>query len=336
MQERARDVGPWSLEKLTLLRKYLAAYVNATKDIWERGDIITYVDLFAGPGLVKNRDTGEVFDGSPLIAMRLEPPFSRFILLDLDPDHVLALQDWVTRLGLQGKTQILQGDCNVQIQTVLRSLSRSGASFFFLDPPSPALAWNTITQISRIQMWPSGNKLEQFILFPYNMGLVRMLPRDENPELIWGETTEEQISSVMPDPVKWRKVYQAWQQGSFEAAQKRRRFLYLYWSGLKELGYNYVLGPRTIRRQNRRALYDLFFCSDHPVGNKIMADVFRPQLSFGEQLPLVQEDPYNFRQGERWYLDLSEKWDHARHNCHRVDQQDLEPGYRVYQGQPWL
>lgn len=45
MQERALDVGPWTLEKLSLLRKYLEAYVQATNRIRQRGDEVTYLDL---------------------------------------------------------------------------------------------------------------------------------------------------------------------------------------------------------------------------------------------------------------------------------------------------
>ncbi len=308
MQERARDVGPWSLEKLSLLKKYLEAYVRATRQIRDRGDSITYVDLFAGPGLVRLRGTNQVSDGSPLIALKLDPGFSRFVFVDTDAENIAALQSWISRLGMLDKGEAIRGDSNDLIQEVARLIPTNGACFAFLDPPAPVLTWNTITQLAQLRMWPSGNKPEQFILFPYNMGLVRMMPEDESPESIWGEPTDEQISRVMPDPWKWRAVYAAWQRGSFGAQQKRLRFLYLYWAGLKELGYRYVLGPRTIRTPNRRPLYDLFFCSDHPVGGRIMLDVFestRQGNMLEQQLPLIQEDPYEFHEGEQWYLELA-------------------------------
>jgi len=136
------------------------------------------------------------------------------------------------------------------------------------------------------------------------MGLVRMLPRDEDPVSIWGPVTEEQVSRVMPDESKWKAVYQAWRLGEIEAQQKRRRFLYLYWMGLKELGYEYVLSPRLIRTPNGRPLYDLFFASDHNVGRKIMQSVFKPKNMFDQQLPLIQENPFEFQEGEEWYLEL--------------------------------
>lgn len=240
--------------------------------------------------------------------MKLDPGFTRFAFVDTDPENVGALQTWTNQLGLANRAEVIRGDCNERIQEVLRLMPSNGAAFVFLDPPSPALQWNTISDIARLRMQPSGNRPEQFILFPYNMGLVRMMPRDETPELRWGETVEEQIRNVMPDPGKWRRVYQAWQQGDFEAGQKRRRFLYLYWSGLKELGYTYVLSPRTIRALNGRALYDLFFCSDHPAGRRIMQSVFeRGQQGnmLERRLPLLQEDPYDFHEGEQWYLDLA-------------------------------
>ena len=84
MVQREREVGQWTLEKLTLLREYLIAYVNATKRARAWGNI-SYIDLFAGSGRDRLRNTNQIFDGSPLIAMKLEPGFSRFVFVDSDP-----------------------------------------------------------------------------------------------------------------------------------------------------------------------------------------------------------------------------------------------------------
>lgn len=294
------------MEKLNLLKDYLAAYLQATNRIRQRGDDITYVDLFAGPGLVQNRETGEISDGSPLTAIKLDPGFTRFFFVDTDREDVGALQSWTGRLGLGDEAEVIRGDCNDVITEIVQKISRRGSAFVFLDPPSPILKWNTVVQLSKMTMRPSRNKPELFILFPYDMGLARMLPRDQAPELMWGEKTEEQISDLMPDPVRWRIVYEQWRRGGLQTQEKRRRFKYLYWAGLRGIGYEYVLGPRTISSPNGRPLYDLFFCSDHPVGRNIMAHVMRPPTLFNQQLALIQEDPpYEFKDNEMWYVGLS-------------------------------
>ena len=304
MVQRYREVRLWTQEKLTLLSEYLNAYVIATKRAREYGNI-SYVDLFSGPGQDRLKETGQIFNGSPLIAMNLSPGFTSLLFVDSDPENIGSLQTWISRLGLQKEADAIAGDCNQKIEEVIQLLPKDGPCFFFLDPPSPVLDWRTIVHIADVRVGYRRLRPEQFILFPYNMGLVRLMPFSAPPENIWGPTTEEQISRVMPDPLKWRLVYEDWRKGKYEAQQKRRRFLYLYWMGLKGLGYKHVLGPRLIKTPDGLPLYDLFFTSDNDAGRNIMRDIFnKPRDMFSQQLRLIQEDPFEFQEGEQWYLDF--------------------------------
>src|SRR3972149_1676398 len=79
MTDPAREdlIGKWSLEKLELLRKYLAAYLKIlTNQSWCRG--YEFIDAFAGTGKPKSRDEQRYVDGSPRIALSLSPPFSQY------------------------------------------------------------------------------------------------------------------------------------------------------------------------------------------------------------------------------------------------------------------
>jgi three-Cys-motif partner protein len=60
-----RNVGEWTKDKLKILTSYLPAYLTATTSTLER----FYIDGFAGPGLNRLASTGELVDGSPLIAL---------------------------------------------------------------------------------------------------------------------------------------------------------------------------------------------------------------------------------------------------------------------------
>ncbi len=304
MVQQVLDAGSWTAEKLALFQEYLSAFVRATQSARLKGGNVTYVDLFAGPGQVRLRETGAVIDGSPLIAMKL-PGFSRFVFVEEKAEHVGSLDSWISRLGHARDAETVPGDCNAKIAEVIDNIPRDGPCFVFLDPPSPALEWATVARLATVQVTYQKRKPELLILFPYDMGIARMLPVDQDPTDIWGPTTEEQISGVMPDEFTWRAIYEARQRGGFGADEQRRRFLYLYWAGLKDLGYKYVLGPRVIRSSMRRPLYSLYFASDHDAGRKIMQSVFkklRPRL--GEQLRLILEDPFAFQEGEQWYLEL--------------------------------
>ncbi len=315
MVQISRDAGSWTIEKLTLLEKYLSAYVKATQSLRARGNI-TYVDLFSGPGSNRNRDTGDIIDGSPVIALKLYPGFSRFVFVESDRHNWDSLQIRVSQLGRAREVDTIYGDCNQKIDEIIKKIPTDGPCFVFLDPAAPVLDWTTVSRIANLRVGYRKRRPEQFILFPYDMGLVRMLPRDEEPESVWGSYTRDQISGVMPDSSKWRAVHLARRQGLIDAQEQRRRFLYLYWMGLNELGYQFVLQPRLIKTRNGHRLYDLYFVSDNETGGKIMGSVIKaPAIPVEHQLALfqeesvelVQEDPYDFRVGEKWYLELQGK-----------------------------
>lgn len=301
MERISRPVGQWSLQKLTMLREYLAAYVRATQTL--PGDK-TYVDLFSGPGLARLRHTNETFDGSPLIGMRLYPGFTRFFFVDSDSRSVASLHGWVDELGLSNVARVAHGDANNEIGDIVKLIPTQGGCFVFHDPHAPVLNWTTVAKIASLRMGYYRRRPEQLILFPYEMGIARQLPRKRDPKDIWAGHVDEKLSQIFPHPNKWRQVYETRRQGLIGALEQRRRFYYLYWAGLKELGYAHVLGPRVITTEKNMSLYELFFVSDHSAGKTIMNDVFNKQRSmFDQQLRLIQKEPFVFQEGESWYLE---------------------------------
>lgn len=71
-----RSSGSWALAKLDYLARYMDAFVNAVSDKPWRA--MHYLDLFAGPGKCRVRQSGEVHLGSPLIALKARPAFARY------------------------------------------------------------------------------------------------------------------------------------------------------------------------------------------------------------------------------------------------------------------
>ena len=133
------------------------------------------------------------------------------------------------------------------------------------------------------------------------MDLVRFLVREGSPEEVWGPDSERRIDAAMPDPIRWRRIYQDRNCGSISPQEARRRFAYLYWMGFKELGYEYVVRPRLLTSDRGNPLYFLFFASGHEAGDRIMSHVLEKPRSFEQlSLPLL-EDPWEFQAGEKWY-----------------------------------
>ncbi len=276
----------------------MSAYVTATKRI--RHSDVCFMDLFAGSGKDRSRETGEIVDGSPLLAMDLYPGFRKFIFVDIDPNNTRQLWEFIFERKLADISRVIAGDCNKVIDQALQSVPKAGATFCFIDPAGVDVEWITIRRIARHKP-PNQRKIELFILFPYDMALVRMLVREGTPGEAWGPQVERKITLAMPDDMRWRRVHKDRNDGVIDPPEARRRFVYLYWMGLRKLGYRYVVRPKLLRSPRGNPLYFLFFASDHPAGERIMSHVLQKPRGF-EQLSMpILEDPWRFEEGEEWY-----------------------------------
>jgi len=172
-----RPGRPWAREKLALLRYYLGGtsekgggFMFATKTAPSR----YYLDLFAGPGQSRLED-GELLDGSPLIAAKATPPFTRLFWVESNARDARSLEAHRSDFPDRNIT-ILQRDANYAVQEVLVSIPRNAATLAFLDPEGAELEWATV---ARLAQHKQRNKIELFMLFAYNMAIVRLMPRDQ-------------------------------------------------------------------------------------------------------------------------------------------------------------
>ena len=75
-------VGKWTEIKLTILREYASAYANVLKST---SYIKThYIDGFSGAGQHISKETNSMIDGSPKIALEIEPKFSSLHFIDFN------------------------------------------------------------------------------------------------------------------------------------------------------------------------------------------------------------------------------------------------------------
>lgn len=284
-----REIGEWTKEKLEILAEYLGGekyrggFAYATK----RARGTYYIDAFAGPGKCKVRDTVEEVDGSPLIALKVKPPFTKYFFIDSDPEAVRALRHLITQdmPDMLSRVTIIAGDCNDRIGDALDQVPQTAPCFAFLDPEGAELHWATIVRIAKHKR---PKKIELLVLFPYD-GLVRLMPRDPS-KLVHAYI----IDRVMPDPDEWRRIYEARIKGVLSARKARKAFAAIYRNGLLSLGYQYV-PPLRVVKGPKGPLYFLAFATDHAVGLKIMRNVFNKLRGTIFQLHLFErsyEDEY--------------------------------------------
>lgn len=124
----AQCVGRWATEKHDLLRKLVEATAQARasydgtrpRDNFSPGGT-SYIELYAGPGRARVRETGRFIDGSPLVALNAaaaKNPFTKSLLCDLAPANIAALRARTAQYG----SEVFEGDCNKRIADVVRSI----------------------------------------------------------------------------------------------------------------------------------------------------------------------------------------------------------------------
>jgi three-Cys-motif partner protein len=252
----ARVAPPWTEEKLMILDAYLQAFANACRKAggWYG------LDLFAGGGLNWSEVRDREISGSPLIALEAEaPPASLVVASESDRTAHKALVARTARYGDRAK--VLREDANEAIRGMLELVPTRAPAFAFLDPEGSELEWGTVEAIADHKRGASANKVEQLILFPTDMGFVRL-----------GREYPEYVTRIFGHE-RWQEIERRRREGEIDADTARGEYVRLYAEGLKRLGYATVL-DRQIKKPNGQPMYFLMFATDHAAGEKIMDHCF--------------------------------------------------------------
>jgi three-Cys-motif partner protein len=129
-----------------------------------------FVDLFAGPGRCRLRESGQIINGSPLIALaNAKAPFTKVILCELDDENVAALQ---ARTASATGIKIIRGDCNAVIDDVIAETPPYGLNVALLDPfRAGDLQFTTVAKLAAVR------RMDLIIHYP-TMDLKRNVGRD--------------------------------------------------------------------------------------------------------------------------------------------------------------
>ena len=132
--------GPWTQQKLNILRGYLEAYTTLMKEkpSKERPFRLIYVDAFAGGGLWSPKsgytedvygEARELHKGSPLIALDVkDKPFDKLVFVEKDPLRSESLKR-IQKDQASRDIEIINADAN-------RRFLRSAMAYATLIGPS--------------------------------------------------------------------------------------------------------------------------------------------------------------------------------------------------------
>lgn len=143
-------VGAWVEDKHRLVSLYEALFSTGMKRKW---DVRVCIDLYAGPGLVRIRDTNRFLWGSPLLALRVKNPFDKYIFCESKPSALSALKTRVKRHFPSADVSYVEGSCDSSVEEICSKIpspsrNRKVLSFCFVDPYDLSVKFSTIKRLS--------------------------------------------------------------------------------------------------------------------------------------------------------------------------------------------
>lgn len=251
---RVRESGRWASEKINYLERYIGIFETSMRKKWSSRN---YIDLFSGPGKIRERKTGVISLGSPLIALTTKFPFTGYYFVDLNPDEIEALEKRISASPDASSVSIQVGDANTLVQSIVDEISQSSLNLAFLDPEGIDLKWSTVETLA------SHPRIDLIIHYP-QMGLSRSMPNSI-------DSTERTKVDGFFGSQDWIPIFEKHRSG--EEKFLHRQLMDHYKGRLYDLGYKDVfrddeVGIEPLMSTEYNApLYRLLFASKHPLGN---------------------------------------------------------------------
>jgi three-Cys-motif partner protein len=166
-----------------------------------------YIDAFAGTGewagkqleslpLLDVPAREDIAKGSALLALEVEPPFDRYVLIERSARRASRLSALASEYQNR-KIDVINADANETIARICRSTNWSNArGVVFLDPYGLQVSWDTLQAIGRT------GALDVWILFPSGLGLNRLLKKDGHIPPEWQETLDRSLGTG-----EWRSAF---------------------------------------------------------------------------------------------------------------------------------
>ncbi len=242
-----RDSGIWAKEKLYYLEHYLDIFSVGMKKKW--AGKIYYVDLFAGPGKCRIRETREEIDGSPLIALKFD--FVKYFFFESDTECQMALTARVKARAPEKDVQIIAGDCNEKVDQI--ELPTASLGLAFIDPTGVSpLAFETIRRLAM------NRKIDLIINFHEGMGMRMNIHQHTKKE---GGALDSFVGSA-----RWRQKFLNAPSSIDEVC---REITNEFQDNLRGLDYRMIDRDHIpVRTDQNSLLYYLIFASKHPRGNE--------------------------------------------------------------------
>jgi len=164
----ARCVGRWSGDKLYYVRAYLELFSRA---MHKKFPVRHYIDLFAGPGRCRfDDDSGEI-DGSPLVALSLSQPFTKYHFVEANPNALDALKRRVSARAAHVDVTFYGADANKAIDSLRDAIPQKALTVVVIDPTGLHLHFESLRRLV------SARRMDLIYLFPEGMAAKRNIAK---------------------------------------------------------------------------------------------------------------------------------------------------------------
>ena len=142
------EVGP--MRSMAVVSLYAKLFSTGMKNKWHER---VYIDMYAGAGYAKVRETSRFIAGSPIQALLLPDPFDKYIFCEADSTCLNALRVRVRRTAPSAKVAFVEGDCNQRIEEILaeipaHSTNHRVLTLCFVDPYDIGVKFATLHHLS--------------------------------------------------------------------------------------------------------------------------------------------------------------------------------------------
>ena len=205
-----------------------------------------FVDLFAGPGLCKDRNTGAEFLGSPLEALGCHVPFTHLFLNDINKEFVDALTERQQHRYPNASVEYFNLDCNEAAQQIAKKIPREALTLAFIDPWNYELSFDSLALL--------GQRPATDLIVTFHTTAIKRNAHQEIPAV-----------DAHLDNSNWRYNYRESQVNASNSATAE--LINEFQSRLKQrLEYSQFGVPMAIRNSIGVPIFHLLFASKHPRG----------------------------------------------------------------------
>jgi len=260
------EIGYWSEIKLEIVKEYARAYSIILAAQKNPSLHHVYIDAFAGAGIHLRKASQEFVLGSPLNALRVQPPFREYHLIDIKQEKIEHLRKLI---GDRRDVFLYQGDCNkILVDEVFPKIKfeKFMRGLCILDPYGMNLEWKVIFAAGQMKT------LDIFLNFPVmdiNRNVLRRDPgtaqnfQKAKFTKVWGDDSWPEAaygSDLFGNPDK--------QSNETIAKAFRARLI-------EVAGFARVPKPIPMRNSKGAIVYYLFFASQKGAAEDIVLDIFK-------------------------------------------------------------